>query len=172
MNQCPMGKFRNSENWISNPFPKFRCVPCFPKLESIKSKYQSGAKIPCEYSREVWKQTKIVWHDLTQVLSRFGQCWQSYLQAIISSHPGHIFTQDSHTTGRPWHGEETLHMILGKICTFRSANWRLNSGRITLPRVRSRAQALGHALAALCARTAHGRLLSRTPTPSHARGCL
>jgi hypothetical protein len=37
---------------------------------------------------------------------------------------------------------------------FRLANRRLNSGRITLPRVRSRAQALGRALAALCARRA------------------
>jgi hypothetical protein len=74
--------------------------------------------------------------------------------------------------GRPWHGEETLHRILGKICTFRSANRRLNSGRITLPRVRSRAQALGRALATLCVRATHGRLLSPVPAPSHARGCL
>jgi hypothetical protein len=81
-------------------------------------------------------------------LSRFGHFWQSYLQAIISSHPGHIFIQNSHTTGRPWHGEETLHRILGKICTFWSANRRLNSGRIRLPRVRSCAQALGRARSA------------------------
>jgi hypothetical protein len=36
-----------------NPFPKFRCVPCLPKLESLKSKYQSGAKLPQEHSGEV-----------------------------------------------------------------------------------------------------------------------
>ena len=106
------------------------------------------------------------------VLSLFGQCWQSYLQAIISSHLGHIFTWDSHTTGRPWHGEETLHRILGKICTFRSTTTRLNKGRNTPPRVRWRAQALDRALAALYARTAHGRLLSPAPAPSHARGRL
>jgi hypothetical protein len=47
-----------------------------------------------------------------------------------------------------------LHRILGKICTFRSANRHLNLGRITLPHVRSRAQALDRALAALCARRA------------------
>jgi hypothetical protein len=164
MNQCPMGKFRNSENWISSPFPKFRCVICFPKLESIKSKYQSGTKIPYEHSGEVWKQTKIVWHDLTQVLSRFGQCWQSYLPAIISSHPGHIFTRDSHTTGWPWHGEETLHRILAKLCTSRLAKRHLNSGRITLPHVRSRAQALGRALAALCVRCARSASVSRACT--------
>jgi hypothetical protein len=79
--------------------------------------------------------------------------------------PSHIFTRDSHTTESPWHGEETLHRILGKICTFRSANRRLNSGRITLPRVRSRAQALDRALATLCARAAHGRRLSHATQP-------
>jgi hypothetical protein len=42
---------------------------------------------------------------------------------------------------------------------FRSANRCLNSGRITLPRVRSRAQALGRALAALCARRARSALV-------------
>jgi hypothetical protein len=73
-------------------------------------------------------------------------------------------------TGRPWHGEETLHRILGKICTFWSANGRLNLGRITLPRVRSRAQALGRALAALCARTVHGRLLSPRLRPAMPKG--
>jgi hypothetical protein len=36
---------------------------------------------------------------------------------------------------------------------------RLNSGRITLPRVRSRARAFGRALAALYARATHGRCL-------------
>jgi hypothetical protein len=107
---------------------------------------------------------------LTWVLSRFEQCRQSYLHATISSHPGHIFTRDSHMTERPWHGEETLHRILGKICKFRSANRRLNSGRITLPRVRSRAQALGRALAALCVRAAHDRRL-RLAMPEGAYKC-
>jgi hypothetical protein len=63
-----------------------------------------------------------------------------------------------------------LHRILSKICTFRSANRHLNSGRITLPRVRSSAQALDRAMVAPCARATHGRHLSSVPAPSHA--CL
>jgi hypothetical protein len=61
----------------------------------------------------------------------------------------------------PWHGEEMIHRILGKICTFRSTNRRLNLGRNTPPRVRSRAQALGRALAALCARRAWSAPVAR-----------
>ena len=101
------------------------------------------------------------------VLSRIEQCRQSQLPTTVSSHPDHIFTRDSHKTEIPWHSEETIHRILGKICTFRSTNIHLNKGRNKRPRVRSRAQALGRALAALYTCATHGRLLSPTPMPSH-----
>jgi hypothetical protein len=46
------------------------------------------------------------------------KCRQSWLHTTISSHPDHISTRNSQTTESPWHREETIHKIVGKICTF------------------------------------------------------
>jgi hypothetical protein len=65
-----------------------------------------------------WTKTKTIWHELTWVLSRAEQSRQTWLGATISPTPDHIFTWNSHKSDSPWHREETLHRIFGKICTF------------------------------------------------------
>jgi hypothetical protein len=42
----PFGKIQKFENLNFSPFSKINCVLYFSKLESNKSKYQNGAKLP------------------------------------------------------------------------------------------------------------------------------
>jgi hypothetical protein len=84
--------------------------------KSMGSKWQKGAKLPKEHTGKVWTKAKIVWHELTPVLSRDEQCRQTHLGAHISPKPGHIFPWNSHELGIPRCREEISDY--DEICTF------------------------------------------------------
>jgi hypothetical protein len=101
-----------------SPRLEITCVHLVADAKSTWSNSQKGTKIPKEYPGKIWTQTKTIWHDLTWVLSWAEQSRQTWLGATISPTPDHIFTWNSHKIDSPWHREETLHEIFGKICMF------------------------------------------------------
>jgi hypothetical protein len=82
------------------------------------SNWQKGAKLPKKHTGKVWTKAKTFWHELTPVLSRVEQCWQTHLGARISPKLGHIFPWNSHELGSPRCREEISQKSYGEIHTF------------------------------------------------------
>jgi hypothetical protein len=164
-----MQKFRNSEIWISTPFQR---SVVFSVLRNLNPQ-SPNTKVAPNYLE----------HTLVK-FEKFSQTFDTIL-AQISSGLGCetlAFWQRDNSMSIAQNRTTSTHKRQNSVRGTNPTRWscpnsrryapyrRLNSGRITLPRVRSRARAFGCALAAPCARAVPGRCMSPRLLPATPEG--
>jgi hypothetical protein len=103
-----------------NPKPKIRSVHLVNGAKTTWSKYKKGAKLPKEPTGKVWTRAKIVWHDLTSLLTRGEQCDSPEFGVPISCEIGHIFHRNSHIIASPRWQEEICARLMARFTRLRS----------------------------------------------------
>jgi hypothetical protein len=111
----PYGKIQKFRNLNFSPFSKINYVLCFSKLESNKSKYQNGAKLPWTHPGEVWEIFSNIWHDLGADFPRDSAMRHWRFGDVTTPCPLPETTQHPHTNDRAQSGEQILHGDLAQI---------------------------------------------------------
>jgi hypothetical protein len=129
-----------------------------------------------------WRQTTLntPWWSLRNFLNRLTWSWRGlprdsalwhwHIGDVTTLYPWPKTTQLPHTNNIAQSGEHILQWDLAQICEDLEPMNTWKRPHCVSPRVRSRAQVLGRALAALCARAAHGRLLPPRLCPAMPEG--
>jgi hypothetical protein len=114
-----VGKFRNSEIWISASFQRSSTFSVFSKLESNKSKYKNSAKLPRKHPGKIWEQVSAVWHDLGRDLPRNSALWHYHIDEATTLCPWPEITRlHAQTTERSWENKSYTAILpkFAKIC--------------------------------------------------------